>query len=45
MPETMEVQVEKKRRRDEGKKETGDNSNAIQHFLSAGHGSQACWDQ
>ncbi|XP_045788287.1 uncharacterized protein LOC123883507 [Trifolium pratense] len=39
--EAMEIQLEKKRRREEDKKETESN----QHFLSAGPGSQACRDQ
>jgi 14-3-3 protein epsilon len=43
-PVSMEVQTEKKRRRDE-EKESIDNSAATQHFLMAGPGSQACQDQ
>jgi 14-3-3 protein epsilon len=41
----METQTEKKRRREEAKKETDGNSESIEHFLSAGPGSQACRDQ
>jgi hypothetical protein len=40
--EDMEVQTEKKRRRNEERKE---NSDQIQHFLAAGPGSQDCRDQ
>jgi hypothetical protein len=44
LTETMEVQTEKKRRRD-NEKEKEDDSSVIQHFLTAGPGSQACRDQ
>jgi hypothetical protein len=40
----MEVQAEKKRRRD-NEKEKEEDSTVIQHFLTAGPGSQACRDQ
>jgi hypothetical protein len=43
--EDMEVQTEKKRRREDVKKETDGNSESSKHFLSAGPGSQACRDQ
>jgi 14-3-3 protein epsilon len=41
---SMEVQTEKKRRRDDGK-EKEEVPNVIQHFLTAGPGSQDCRDQ
>jgi hypothetical protein len=41
----METQSEKKRRREEGKKVIEGSHEQIQHFLSAGPGSQACRDQ
>jgi 14-3-3 protein epsilon len=44
-PEDMETQSEKKRRREEGKKVIEGSHEQIQHFLSAGPGSQACRDQ
>jgi hypothetical protein len=44
LPESMEVQAEKKRRRD-NEKEKKEDSTVIQHFLTAGPGSQACRDQ
>jgi hypothetical protein len=40
----MEVQTEKKKRR-ENEKEKEDDSTVVQHFLTAGPGSQACRDQ
>jgi hypothetical protein len=43
-PVMMEIQQEKKRRRDV-EKEKDDDSNVVQHFLTAGPGSQACRDQ
>jgi 14-3-3 protein epsilon len=44
LSESMEVQAEKKRRRD-NEKEKEDDSIVVQHFLTAGPGSQACRDQ
>jgi hypothetical protein len=44
MAAAMEVQTEKKRRR-ENEKEKDDDSTVIQHFLTAGPGSQDCRDQ
>ncbi|PNY14983.1 hypothetical protein L195_g011673 [Trifolium pratense] len=43
--EAMETQTEKKRRREENNKEIEGNFGTIQHFLSAGPGSQACREQ
>jgi hypothetical protein len=43
-PAMMEIQQEKKRRRDVEKEKDYD-SNVVQHFLTAGPGSQACRDQ
>jgi 14-3-3 protein epsilon len=40
----METQTEKKRRREE-EKEPSHTATVTQHFLTAGPGSQACWDQ
>jgi 14-3-3 protein epsilon len=42
--ETMEIQTEKKRRRD-NEKESDETSVVTQHFLTVGPGSQACRDQ
>jgi hypothetical protein len=43
--EAMEVQGEKKRRRDDAVSINKDNSDVSMHFLTAGPGSQACRDQ
>jgi hypothetical protein len=45
LSEDMEVQTEKKRRREEAKKESDGNSESSKHFLSAGPDSQVCRDQ
>jgi hypothetical protein len=41
----METQSEKKRRRDEETSDNNDQSQATEHFLTAGPGSQDCRDQ
>jgi hypothetical protein len=43
--EDMELQCEKKRRREEGKSTSNENSQTYEHFLTAGPRSQACRDQ
>jgi hypothetical protein len=43
--EEMESQSEKKRRREEDRSNNTENSHEIEHFLTAGPGSQACRDQ
>jgi hypothetical protein len=43
-PLAMDIQTEKKRRR-ESEKELDESANVNQHFLTAGPGSQACQDQ
>jgi hypothetical protein len=43
--ENMDTQTEKKRRREEVVVVDTENSEEVEHFLTAGPGSQACRDQ
>jgi hypothetical protein len=43
--ESMDIQVERKRRREEENKNRTELDNNVQHFLSAGPGSQDCREQ
>jgi hypothetical protein len=43
--EDMESQTEKKRRREDDKSVNNEKSQMMEHFLTAGPGSQACRDQ